>query len=592
MEQNTLHYCDSLGRISPLYFQANSREMLAHCNSCLQCSYISIFKKRIPHLIKEDLEWLVENIDIGFIKSNSSKDPQPDVTLISLLTQKINVSKYVDKALCIDKLVKNIIGNTNDLNQSQAASQEGTLGGMQVSNADKTIKIFKIAIEYLRWEMSNQLKISKQRLNRLYVVLSETIILNKQSKCEIVSAAINSNQWPLNANVHSHFLSIVGKHFRAPYLSHVAQCGFSCGTLKTFKTIVKSWIQESSDSLSLKELKDAVQFVSYRCNKLSLKWLPKGKRENNLMPLREGLMLLTPFCAKFPLEKERTLLMKLMIQGAMEPIVVGKNRIAPQKDPVQSQELEIVERQDQYFLWLPELITGEEQGFQLRYIPPLVSLSGYESAIRKHTYQRILWFLEVCVAAYDDHRIYSIADTYLQDERGNNTDNTQAAHSSVIPAFDRMNQEGIKQEAKFGGVWHRLKLLHRINGTVILPKACNDVDTLIDGKRGTGGLRDVAIGIINRVAQGFSPSKGCEEFVAAWLARLTNQSYFGNDQERSVYIRFQISLAEDFQRQLHVLFSNYFLSSWPESEEAQELLILDLQNEILQDFVVSWKYED
>ena len=143
--------------------------------------------------------------------------------------------------------------------------------------------------------------------------------------------------------------------------------------------------------------------------------------------------------------------------------------------------------------------------------------------IEDHVDRRIQLFFMQLICCYNTPYTFSwgkAEDQYgtggiykVKNEAGRTTTvKTQAAHSSTLPcliAEDRANAGGRKFVYLKGSQSYIQQ-----NGTVQLLINVNQADTELDGKHGTGGLREDAIRVINRVAQGaIRPRAGLKTFL-------------------------------------------------------------------------------
>jgi len=94
----------------------------------------------------------------------------------------------------------------------------------------------------------------------------------------------------------------------------------------------------------------------------------------------------------------------------------------------------------------------------------------------------------------------------------------EAAHSSTVPALIAHAKDGSTPNGFIylkGGSSH-----DQHNATIGMHECVNGADELIDGNGQDGKLRDTAVGIFNRVAQGLDPAKATEEFIRAFSQRI------------------------------------------------------------------------
>ena len=136
--------------------------------------------------------------------------------------------------------------------------------------------------------------------------------------------------------------------------------------------------------------------------------------------------------------------------------------------------------------------------------------------IDDHVDRRIQLFFMQAILCYDTPFHYEAEGAADQIGQGSRERDTQAAHSSTLPslyAYVKKADGSVDRQKRFiflkGG--HVYK---QHNATLELPVAVNKADTLIDGKKGGRGVRDIAIEIINDLAaKKFRPKAATQAFL-------------------------------------------------------------------------------
>lgn len=163
-----------------------------------------------------------------------------------------------------------------------------------------------------------------------------------------------------------------------------------------------------------------------------------------------------------------------------------------------------------------------------------LSLAQYSSdLIDHHLTLRVALFFQQAVVCYFTPFHYRVAATEgqifsaktLKIRVGNEKENKisyQAAHSSTIPGLEACprTEKDTANPVYFSFLkGSHLEFLN--NSTVSLPAFVNKIDTLIDGKAGTGFLRNQTIDLINEVARGEkTPVAATRQFIDNLITQL------------------------------------------------------------------------
>jgi len=164
---------------------------------------------------------------------------------------------------------------------------------------------------------------------------------------------------------------------------------------------------------------------------------------------------------------------------------------------------------------------------------PVETASHYEDLIQHHVAFRVAHFFQQSLVCFNTPFHFEIASTegqfftapklkVVSRNKQSQVIDYQAAHSSTIPGLNaclrsdyaRFKKDTSKKEPVYFSFLKGAHVEVLGNSTVGLPKFVNQIDTLIDGKAATDGLRKPTIALLNEVAKGvFTPMEATRQFI-------------------------------------------------------------------------------
>lgn len=181
-------------------------------------------------------------------------------------------------------------------------------------------------------------------------------------------------------------------------------------------------------------------------------------------------------------------------------------------------------------------------------------IEAYEPVIKEHVERRLQAFFQQLIVCYRTGLHFENKNALDQAKSGNSIVlkkdgqevlrlSREAAHSATLPclvAYDKAKWDA--NEAPPGFVFLKdSDYYYRQNSTICMPEWVNEVDTLIDGKRGGKKLRDQALALLNRASMGeVTPDQGIRKFVQVLLGAIEdgieNSKYEEHDSILDIYL--------------------------------------------------------
>ncbi|MBS0622571.1 MAG: hypothetical protein JSR80_06400 [Verrucomicrobia bacterium] len=150
-------------------------------------------------------------------------------------------------------------------------------------------------------------------------------------------------------------------------------------------------------------------------------------------------------------------------------------------------------------------------------------LEGKQTDLLLHFERRIKYMIHLFAFLWEDGGFFRLSSTPFTYGPAKIPENHHRCHSAIVASIDRkLRETNAPWRSILQGLFLEHKIIQRLNHTVVLPKACNTVDGMIEGKNENlqGGLRPVILDLLNQVAYNLSPSQAIVDFVKLLTARL------------------------------------------------------------------------